>query len=152
MGAERIAPGLEAQIEGLGELSRPELVERWQATFKVSPPKGIRRALMIRALAYQLQAKRWGGLRRDTARRLQTIASGQESERPMQKSKPTADLKSGTRLYREWSGKTHVVEVVEKGVLWNGERYGSLSAVARAITGARWSGPRFFGLVGSGAS
>jgi hypothetical protein len=50
------------------------------------------------------------------------------------------------RLIREWNGSSHVVEVVDGGFLWNGKRYGSLSAVARAITGARWSGPRFFGL------
>jgi hypothetical protein len=99
---------------------------------------------MIRALAYQLQAKRWGRLRRDTARRLQAVASGGATE--VQPRKLSADLKPGVRLYREWNGKTHVVEVAEKGVLWNGETHRSLSAVARAITGARWSGPRFFGL------
>lgn len=55
-------------------------------------------------------------------------------------------LEPGTRLVREWNGSTHVVEVTERGFVWNGQAYRSLSAVARAITGARWSGPRFFGL------
>ncbi|WP_423827748.1 DUF2924 domain-containing protein [Shimia abyssi] len=55
-------------------------------------------------------------------------------------------LKPGGRLIREWNGVTHVVEVVEGGFLWKGQRYASLSPIARAITGARWSGPRFFGL------
>ena len=56
------------------------------------------------------------------------------------------ELKSGTRLVREWNGSTHVVDVVEGGYRWNERTYGSLSAIARAITGARWSGPRFFGV------
>jgi hypothetical protein len=64
--------------------------------------------------------------------------------------KAVADLSSnsptGTRLVREWNGKTHHVDVVQSGFVWNGGRYGSLSAIAREITGARWSGPRFFGL------
>jgi hypothetical protein len=54
-------------------------------------------------------------------------------------------LKTGARLVREWNGVTHVIEVADTGFVWKGVRYRSLSAVARAITGARWSGPRFFG-------
>ena len=57
-------------------------------------------------------------------------------------------LKPGGRLLREWNGVTHVVEVTETGFLWNGETWRSLSAIARAITGTHWSGPRFFGLTG----
>lgn len=59
-------------------------------------------------------------------------------------------LKPGARLLREWNGRAHTVEVLDQGFLWNGEAYLSLSAVARAITGARWSGPRLFGLKGGG--
>jgi hypothetical protein len=149
MVSQRAAARLEDEIASLGDLSRQELAERWQVHFKTQPPKGVRRPLMVRALAYRLQAKRWGGLRRDTAQRLRAIASGDGTAGPARPSKPIADLKPGTRLYREWNGKTHVVEVADKGVLWNGQRYRSLSAVARAITGARWSGPRFFGLKGA---
>jgi len=61
-------------------------------------------------------------------------------------SRATRTLKPGARLIREWNGSSHIVEVVEDGFLWNGKRYRSLSAIARAITGTRWSGPRFFGL------
>ena len=149
MASQRSAVRLEDQIASLGDLSRHELVERWQAHFKTPPPKGIRRPLLMRALAYQLQAKRWGGLRRDTARQLRAVAAGSASEGPARRNKSAADVKPGMRLYREWSGKTHVVEVTEKGVFWNGQHHRSLSAVARAITGARWSGPRFFGLKGA---
>ena len=59
------------------------------------------------------------------------------------------ELKPGGRLIREWNGVTHVVDVIDDGFVWNGSRHGSLSPIARAITGARWSGPRFFGLKGA---
>ena len=61
-------------------------------------------------------------------------------------------LQPGTRLVREWNGTTHIVEVIEGGYVWNGDRLRSLSAIARSITGARWSGPRFFGLSSEDAS
>jgi len=54
----------------------------------------------------------------------------------------------GTRLVREWQGRVHEVVVLDEGFLWSGKRHGSLSEIARAITGTRWSGPRFFGLTG----
>ena len=148
MAAFKTLAKLEAEIAALGDLSRPELAERWLSTFKTPPPKGVRRPLMIRALAYQLQAKRWGGLRRDTVGRLRAIASGTAVEAPSAACEAKPSIGPGSRLYREWNGKTHVVEVGEDGLHWNGKTYRSLSAVARAITGARWSGPRFFGLTG----
>ena len=61
-------------------------------------------------------------------------------------------LKSGARLLREWNGTTHVVDVLDEGFFWNEQHYRSLSAIARAITGARWSGPRFFGLAKVGGT
>ncbi len=63
----------------------------------------------------------------------------------------TTRIAPGMRLIREWNGSSHVVEVVDGGFVWNGKRYGSLSAIARAITGARWSGPRFFALTSDAA-
>ena len=56
------------------------------------------------------------------------------------------ELKAGTILTREWNGITHRAIVVDDGFLWDGTRYDSLSAIAFAITGTRWNGPRFFGL------
>ncbi len=73
-------------------------------------------------------------------------ANGDHSGR---KTAPT--LQSGARLVREWNGVNHVVEVIEGGSVWNGDRHRSLSAIARAITGSRWSGPRFFGLTSDDA-
>jgi hypothetical protein len=129
------------EIAALEDLPRPELVQRWQSHYRTEPPRGITRKLLVRAITYEMQAKRCGGLRPASSRRLLKIAQGVDVAKASQ---PTA-LKSGTRLIREWNGITHTVEVIEGGFIWNGTSYPSLSAVARAITGARWSGPRFFG-------
>ncbi len=142
---------LEREIDALADLTRAELVERWKAHYRGNPPKGISRSLMIRAIAYGMQAKRYGGLKPATDRRLRMIANGKASSDQGGR-KASARLQPGARLVREWNGVNHVVEVIEGGYVWNGERHRSLSAIARAITGARWSGPRFFGLTSDDAS
>ena len=134
----------------LADLPRPDLVERWQALYGANPPRGISRPLLVRAVAYQMQAKRHGGLKPATARQLRVIANGHPEAG--HGNPETMVLKPGARLVREWNGVTHVVEVVNDGFIWDGERHRSLSAIARAITGARWSGPRFFGLNAGPAS
>ncbi len=143
--------GLEQEIGVLADLPRPDLVERWQALYRSDPPKGISRPLLVRAVAHEMQVKRYGGLKPATCRRLRKIAREIAAG---DKAKPPAPprLKPGARLLREWNGSTHVVEVVEGGFTWNGERHSSLSAIARAITGTRWSGPRFFGVTPDGPS
>ncbi len=140
----RTSGDLEAKIRELADLPRPDLTERWRQLYRAAPPKGISRPLLTRAVAYGMQVKRYGGLKPAVRRQLRKVADGGSV-------RVAANLKSGKvapgmRLIREWNGSSHVVEVVDGGFIWNGKRYGSLSAVARAITGARWSGPRFFGL------
>jgi len=93
-----------------------------------------------RFLAFELQARTSGGLPPAFLARLDRIAASKD-----RKSSPR--MKPGARLLRAWNGTTHVVDVLPDGFLWNGTRHRSLSAIARAITGARWSGPRFFGIV-----
>ena len=129
----------------LADLPRTDLVKRWRSFYRVDPPKGITRKFLVRAVAYEMQARRHGGLKPATSRRLLKIAQGGDIEREAKVKQPSG-LKPGARLIREWNGVTHTVEVIESGFIWNGEAYRSLSSVARAITGARWSGPRFFGL------
>ncbi len=142
---------LEREIDALADLARAELVERWRTHYRTDPPKGISRRLLIRAIAYEMQAKRYGGLKPATDRRLRMFANGTANgDHGGHKTAPT--LQSGARLVREWNGSTHVVEIVEGGYVWNGDRHQSLSAIALAITGARWSGPRFFGLTSGDAS
>ncbi len=143
--------GLEQEIGVLADLPRPDLVERWQALYRSDPPKGISRPLLVRAVAYEMQVKRYGGLKPATCRRLRKIAHGLAVGHEVNVLAPPK-LKPGARLVREWNGSTHVVEAVEGGFTWNGERHSSLSAIARAITGVRWSGPRFFGLTSDGPS
>jgi hypothetical protein len=137
---------VEDQLAAIRELDRDALVDRWRSMYGQAPPKGISRRLLERAAAYAVQAKAYGGLKPKTRKTLLRIAdSGDETEAAQPRgSKPNLD--SGTRLLREWNGRTHQVDVTEDGFAWNGETYRSLSAAARAITGARWSGPRFFGL------
>ncbi len=141
---DRTSGDLDATIRELADLPRPELIEHWRQLYRAEAPKGISRPLLIRALAYGMQVKRTGGLKPAVRRQLRKVADSGSAQ-------AAANLKSekvapGMRLIREWNGSSHVVEVVDGGFVWNGKRYGSLSAVARAITGARWSGPRFFGL------
>ncbi len=136
---------LEREIGALADLPRPALVEHWQALYRADPPKGLSRRLLILGVAYRVQAKRYGGLK-PTARRKLSENGGNSARLDGRKPKTSATLASGTRLIREWNGITHVIDVADGGFVWNGARYRSLSAVARAITGARWSGPRFFAL------
>jgi hypothetical protein len=135
----------ERGIEALADLTRAELVERWQKHYRTGPPKGISRRLLVRAVAYEMQVKRYGGLKPVTDRRLRKIANG-TAEGDHTNRKASRWCQPGARLVREWNGVSHVVEVIEGGFIWNGDRHRSLSAIARAITGARWSGPRFFGV------
>ena len=141
---DRTAGDLEVKIRELADLPRPDLTEHWRQLCRAEAPKGISRPLLLRAVAYGMQVKRYGGLKPAVRRQLRKVADGGSAQ-------AVANLKSekvapGMRLIREWNGSSHVVEAVDGGFVWNGKRYGSLSAVARAITGARWSGPRFFGL------
>jgi hypothetical protein len=136
-------PSVDAQLDTIRDLDRDALVARWRSIYGQPPPKGISRRLLQRVAAYAVQAKAYGGLKPKTRKMLLRIADGDARE-PESKSKPSPA--PGARLLREWNGRTHQVDVTEAGFLWNGESYGSLSAVARAITGARWSGPRFFGV------
>lgn len=134
---------LEDRINQLGELSRAELVELWIKQFKCNPPKGVKRGLLERAAGHQLQSKRSGKLKPATQRALIAIASDQDQAT---NALPSPTFESGARLVREWHGKSHQVNVTDDGFEWNGQKYSSLSAIARAITGTKWSGPRFFGV------
>ena len=137
---DSVAPELVA----LPDLPREALADHWVKAYGQPPPKGTSRKLLKRSAAYQIQARHWGYLNDRARRTLQAAAADQkiDGRRPTDR----ASLRPGMRLVREWNGRTHTVDVIDKGFAWNGKSYRSLSAVAFAITGARWSGPRFFGL------
>jgi hypothetical protein len=122
--------------------SRSELAQLWLKHFGQPLPKAIGRKLIERILAYNLQVRHLGGLSIKAHRALMAIGCKQRNVTR----RAALSFKPGTRLIRDWHGKTHVVEVLETGFLWNGIVHRSLSAVALAITGTRWSGRRFFGL------
>lgn len=129
------------ELAALAELDRTALLERWRRAFGRDAPPRLSRPLMEKAIAYDLQAKAFGGLPSRTRRALRAAAKA--DGRSALSKLPSR----GTRLIREWHGTVHEVEVLEDGYLWRGARHRSLSAIARAITGTRWSGPRFFGLM-----
>lgn len=138
---------LEDEIARLRDLDLPTLRARWRTLFRRKAPEHLPRHLLFRILAYRLQAERLGDLEKETVRLLDRIASGNGGDGSSSvPGKPFRLLKPGSALVREWDGARHRVEVLDKGFAWNGKTYGSLSAVAFAITGTRWSGPRFFGL------
>ena len=126
-------------IEDIEAMDRTALIAVWSETFGTPVPKRLSRPFLRRFLAFEAQARQSRGLPKGFADKLRKAASDDGDARG-------PALKPGGRLIREWNGVTHAVDVIEGGFLWDGQRHSSLSAIARAITGARWSGPRFFGL------
>jgi hypothetical protein len=163
-----VRDSLDGEIAAIDVLSRERLAARWTKIYGQRPP-AIRSALLSYAIAWHLQSKRLGGYSPETKRRLRQaiaqVASGFGTRRaqgdeirgeasspvgkavsveaaPMPASMPSV----GARLVRVWNGHTNVVDVVDGGYLFEGKVHRSLSAIARKITKAHWSGPRFFGL------
>ena len=133
------------KIAALQALDTLALRARWHEVFGRRAPKHMSRDMLLRALAYQLQAQAEGGLSTAALRRLAKLAGS--SNLGLQAATPPAPhLKPGVRLVREWHGEVHQVTVLDDGFDYRGARYASLSRVALAITGPRWSGPLFFGL------
>ncbi|MGE4173794.1 MAG: DUF2924 domain-containing protein [Methylocystis sp.] len=129
----------------LSALTIFELRIEWRRLHRSPPPMRLSRDLLIRGINYRLQEKAYGGLSKAVVRKLEAL-SADPRHRDKRKPAPPISLRPGMRLVREWRGTTHLVLICPDGVEWRGRRYPSLSAVAREITGARWSGPRFFGL------
>lgn len=128
---------IDNQLGTLSSMSSPELKDAWRKLTS-SPVPRISPSMMRMALAWEYQARAYGGLSRETTRRLDQLAAAKTRTQP---------AAPGTRLVREWNGKAHVVIVGEDRIIrWNDREWNSLSEVARAITGTRWSGPAFFGL------
>ena len=129
------------RLEGLG---RTELREEWRRLYR-SPAPSLSRDLLVRALAYRMQEMAQGGLPRATLRKLSPSGTkATEEDGAAGSRRVELDLRPGSRLVREWHGRTHTVVVTAGGFEYAGANYRSLSQIARLITGARWSGPRFF--------
>ena len=137
---------IEQQLDQLKLLKVGELRKRWQALFDSAPPPRMRSSLMVQAIARRLQEKALGGLKPSTQRLLQRAAEEANSGRKISASAKKTQPRPGTVLVREWHGTKHQVSVLKDGFLYRAKRYGSLSQIARTITGTQWSGPLFFGL------
>src|SRR6516164_9917247 len=131
------------ELSRLPMLDLAELRELWCRLYKTEASPRLSRELLVRAVAYRMQEVASGGPRVELQRQLRQIAlelqqTGRVRIRPQ--------VKPGTRLMREWRGRSHEVLVLDDGFAWQGTHYHSLSAIARKITGTAWSGPLFFGL------
>src|SRR5258708_721283 len=136
--------GLDGEIAGLVDRSRQELRRAWRTLHHTGPPPGLSRDLIIRGLADKLQQRAHGGPSRALQRHLRVMA--REFEKGAGSFDPGGVLKTGASLVRRWRGQTHTVLVGEDGFEYDGQRYRSLTVIAERITGAHWSGPRFFGV------
>ena len=135
---------VEAEIAGLLDRSTRELRMAWCKLHRTEPPLGLSRDLLIRALAYGLQERGHGGPTAALRRRLRRLVG--DFEKGALSANADIAPKTGTTLLRAWRGQTHTVLVNENGFEYERQRYGSLTVIAERITGAHWSGPRFFGL------
>lgn len=151
---------VEREIAALDTLNTKALQQKWASLYERDPPSRIRAGLLRLGIAYRLQEKAFGGLKPQTVRLLRKLATELRAARAPAAGETevitevsvrpsvvqTLTLTPGTRLMREWNGVTEVVDVVADGLIWRGATYRTLSAVAVAITGTKWSGPKFFGL------
>ena len=135
---------LAPEIASLSALDTGALRERWKAQFGADPSPHFGRSVLVRAISYRIQERALGGLKPATQRLLDRIAEGRSETALERILKRRAN--AGTVLMRQWRGVSHRVTVVDNDMVYRNRRYKSLSEVARAITGARWSGPLFFGL------
>ena len=132
-------------LSRLPELDLGKLRQQWRTLYKAEASPYLSRELLLRAVAYWMQEVAFGGLRPARQRQLREFAQ-QLNESQERRIRPRPELKPGTRLMREWQGRTYDVLVLDNGFSWPNTRYRSLSAIARKITGTAWSGPLFFGL------
>lgn len=126
----------------LAELPPEALREEWVRRFG-APAPSLSPELMRLGIGYNLQEQRLGGLSRSARSLLRQVAAraGEGSTKPMPRK-----LTPGTRLVRDWHGVGHTVIVLEEGFEYDDKHWKTLTAVAKAITGAHWNGPLFFGL------
>jgi hypothetical protein len=142
--AKADTPAIERELDCIRSLDLEGLRNEWRRLHHSEAPK-ISRDLLVLALSYRLQEIEHGGISKSTRRKLQTIAKTLRTTGRIGTT-PSLSLKPGVRIVREWRGRTHTVTVTEEGFEYAGTSYLSLTKIAKQITGAHWSGPRFFGL------
>ncbi len=133
------------QIKELQDKSFAELKQLWRDYYQTEPPP-YRRGFMARALAYRIQELTYGGLSEKASHRLEDMLAEAEGTKPKKRAAKIRLPVAGTRLVREWRGERHEVIILPEGFEFAGRKWGSLTAIARQITGTHWNGPAFFGL------
>jgi len=133
------------RLEEVSNMDRDQLIAEWRKLFRSNPLDRARRELLELGVAWKLQEKAFGGMRKGVAGELRRLGEELDATGDIRRAKPMA-IKPGARILREWNGVTHEVMVLDDGFAWNGQTWKSLTAIAGHITGAHWSGPRFFGL------
>lgn len=135
----------------LKQKTRNELIILWSENFKELPPENLNKSYLIKHLAWQIQANKYGGFSATTQKRLEKLVHKYKNTNDIKstdiKTSQTFSIQSGTKLIREFKNQKHEVIALEKGFRYNGKSYKSLSAIANEITGTRWNGKKFFGLV-----
>lgn len=137
---------IDDELDGLVSCSPAQLKERWRG-LEASPPPAVPATLLRRLVAQRLQERRYGALPTLVTRELARLEREEPSVKPV---RSRIELTPGTRLVREWNGQTISVEVIEDGFSYGDQTWRSLSEIARHVTGAHWSGPRFFGITANG--
>ena len=135
---------LEQQIESSRRMSREQLKHRWRDLYRSAPPTAFTPDLLARGIAWRIQERELGGL---PPQACQMLGGSEEAAAAPRRRRARVSLRPGNRLVRRWRGRTYVVEVIDGGLMYEGATYSSLSVIASKITGTRWSGPKFFGLV-----
>ena len=130
----------------LAELDLDDLRKRWLTAHGNPPPPRAGRELLELGVGWYLQSKAHGGIERATRQQLAEMVGDVRAGRERGITKSRSDLTPGTTLVREWNDRTYQVQVLETGYLFENRVWRSLSEIAREITGARWNGPKFFGL------
>ena len=152
----RTATEVEQDVDALRTMDIKALRDRWRAVLKTEPPPKMQSGFLRLAIAYRLQELAFGGLKPEAVRQLRKYAKAIEARKADKALRASSSrvvafdaqtsLSPGTRLMREWNGSTELVDVVAGGLSGAARHYRTLSAVAVAITGTKWSGPKFFGL------
>ena len=137
--------GLDQTLVALATMSPAQLRAEWRRIHRSAPP-GLSVDLLRRGIAYRLQEQQHGGVPLAVRRALAAVEAGDAASVP----RASVSLRAGTRLVRSWRGRSYAVLVGDHDYEFEDRRYASLTEIARTITGAAWSGPRFFGLTGRG--
>jgi hypothetical protein len=138
-------PAVETELDRLPTMPISGLRNRYRELFRAEPPKAFGPDLLRRSIAHLIQEKAYGGLPTSTRRLLDQLVKAALAK-PNGRIELPRRIKPGSELIRTWKGRTHSVTVMANGFAYDGEKYASLSEIAKLITGTKWNGPRFFGL------